>query len=204
MHTISKILWGFLSTFICVIYKIDAYAVEYCTYPVVQSALVGNTIGTTHAQCSAATICDGGTCGGKWTNRITEYDGNETTTTICGQNLYVGKCRKHNGQIATNPLYPTLCSAGYICSSCPNSGVTGRSARTISWGVRYGRKIYFCSNTDPTGRSLGATYMQVIEPDCEYFTERYWANIYNCYLLQNHTYRDTAGSYQFTNSCFYK
>lgn len=203
---IKKILWGFTSSIICILYRLDANG-ALCNYTnVLRSELVytGGTLAP-HNVCSGSTICDGGTCGGKWVREIPELSEREERQTICQSGQYVSSCRNSGGQIINNPSSPSRCASDYGCTSCPSDGRTAGLTQIVHHGLaNVAGEIYFCSNTDPSGKVLPqGTYMQVIKVNCDSYSSISWKQIVDCYLPPNVTFNDTAGSYVFTSSCMY-
>lgn len=213
MKLISKLLWGFLSGTICIMYKSDSKAA--CTYSLTSLQFVGNNTTLNHSLCSAATICashdpNRTDCGGNWiTNLDTEVAEIIYARQLCSKNYYVYAC-KNSGGITIYPVDERIavnyCKKDIVCSSCPSGGLTQSASMMMIHDGGYAANNYYyvCSNIDAiTGQKLSGFYMQEILLNCGGYTTSNLNMITKCFQMPGKTYTDPLGSYQFISSCFY-
>lgn len=217
MKYLGKILWGIISTAICIAYKTDANA--DCTFKVTNREKLSTNATLNFATCSAGTICQalGGaltSCSGQWIRieDLAKLQNNHSSirvNTLCSRNYYIASCKNSAGTIINLPTANNIadCKTGILCSSCPSSGNTQSESVIIKYGDEYydSNYMYVCASVDAvSGSNLNGLYMQEVKLTCDGYTEIKQNPITNCYQKSQSQYRDVMGSYTLISSCFYE
>lgn len=211
MKTIQKILWGFISTAICLLYKTDA---AHSQLQYIQGVLpTGHAVYKAYNGIIIAARETGKRCFSTdrpdlynsefWSALSQIYNAayNEPALAICSHNQYVAACF---GQSVGHP--GNQCSeADYItCADCPK--LSGRAV--FPNNNKNAFKIPYSSQSLPSSTATGcfgirnATISYVIEfyvPSQIIIKDH---SITNCRATGG-GYSDPSGTYEFTSPCYY-
>jgi len=218
MKYLGKILWGIISTAICIAYKTDANA--DCTFKVTNREKLSTNATLNFATCSAGTICHNlaaaapTSCAGQWiriqdAQKLQNDHGSIRVNTLCPKNYYIASCQTATGTTIFLPTNANIsnCETRIVCSSCPSSGDTQSESVIIKYGDEYydSNYMYVCASVDAvSGSNLNGLYMQEVKLICDGYTEIKQNPITNCYQKSQSQYRDVMGSYTLISSCFYE
>ena len=200
MNYISKLLWGFISTMICIVYRSEASIV--CTASLLESFQT-NTCNKN--ACNNLTNCH-------YTQDFftVRYPIPDDGTQVCAKNKYVESCRNASGQTVTIPgRFDSTCVNGFVCKDCPSGpGGTFTARKSFKHDISpytRGTIIYLCSNKDANNQQLGSNYQMKYEIiNCSIVgTNGSYNTITDCFVRSGIITNDGTGSYTFVNSCYY-
>ena len=215
MNYISKLLWSFISTMICIVYKADGAG---CSYRLLASQYLGAATGdfSQDGLCSASTLCAGNeapghnNCATRWIRqhyRVAEPEFSETQ--VCAKNSYILNCRVGDTLISNSDQFDR-CHGGFTCRACPSGPggalTTGSSIKRSQTGANWENQtiVFLCSSKNAAGTNLGGLYMMKYEIiSCPSAYSSTLNGITDCYVKSNIMTNDGTGSYIFTNSCHY-
>lgn len=192
MKTIQKILWGFISTVICLLYRTDVNAYSAPTYyKEYNNGIVRFRINTNNATCKPTTNYNCNT-------PLNEYQaigsaiqqGAILPNNKCGRNQYVTGCDCADGTFK-------CCTVDNIqCATCPNGGYTMSSAAIyVTATQQLGSQ---CCHWD--GGTTSYNMFFALDDDQIIIVN---PSISNCFMPKAETYHDASGQYEFINSCYY-
>lgn len=198
MKTIHKILWGFISTVICILYRTDVNAYPYgrkATYNY-NGLDVKFSVNTNNVRCTP-TRTNNCTAGTPYSKQPLAIQSAIRTATIlpnqkCRRNQYVTTCGCSDGTLA-------CCTTDNItCADCPNGGYTQSSA--VVYTTTTQALGSWCCHWD-SDNTQSYTLFMVMDTNQMIIIN---SDITDCFRLPATTYKDDpTGLYEFTNSCYY-
>lgn len=192
MKTIQKILWGFISTAICLLYKTDVNAVAPTYYRTYNNGQIKFQVNTNNATCTPTTTYNCGTALVSEDMAIQSAIQNGVMLSgKCGLHQYVTGCDCDDG------TFNCCTSSNIHCAACPDGGSTVRSAAIyVKEAQDLGSRCCHWDGNPGTSYNmffqLAQSQIIIVNP-----------GITNCFKPKATTYKDGAGQYEFTNSCYY-
>ena len=203
MKTINKILWGFISTVICILYRTDVKALTH--YPYYSGYLYTTINGVQVFARKTSTRCyetvkpylnDNASVIAIISTALN--DRLITANRICDNYQYVGRC---NGVPAYLSTADCSKPSKIICSTCPKLNGYGSTINALN--------AYRIPSRDiPTSIATGC---MDIDNTYSYIVNFYVASqiivdansATDCFVPSLAVHQDDAGTYEFTNSCYY-